>query len=188
MPVYQTEVKAGNERLTINVEADPRLRSSARWTLRNDVVTLRVPRQMTRAQIEQLIHDIAPRIARQRQRAHRQADVSLFDRAQALNHTYFDGELHWHTIRWVKNMRNRLGSCTTGGTTDGDIRISEKIRGWPDYVVDYILAHEICHRKYPNHSGEFWNYLARYPHVEKALGFIEGVAYAEGSDPGAMLD
>src|SRR5260370_14002315 len=122
MPVYQTEVKAGNERLMINVEADPRLRSSARWTLRHNVITLRVPRQMTRAQIEQLIQDIAPRITRQRQRAHRQADVNLTERAQMINYTYFGGELHWHSIRWVRNMRRQLGSCTTGGTTDGDIR------------------------------------------------------------------
>ncbi len=188
MPAYQTELKAGSEKLIINVEPDPRLRSSARWTLRQNVITLRVPRQMTRAQIEQLIQDIAPRIARQRQRAHRQADVNLTERANQINREYFDGELHWHTIRWVKNMNRRLGSCTTGGTTDGDIRISERIRGWPDYVVNYILAHEICHRKYPNHSEEFWQYLDRYPYVEKALGFIEGIAHAQGSDPDELLD
>jgi predicted metal-dependent hydrolase len=85
-------------------------------------------------------------------------------------------------------MERRLGSFTTGGTTDGDIRISERIRNWPAYVVDYILAHEMCHRKYPNHSEEFWAYLSQYPYVERALGFLEGIAHTEGTDPDTMLE
>ena len=188
MSIYQTQVQAGRETLTVNVESNPRLRSSARWTLRDNIITLRVPRNMTRAQIEQLIADIAPRIARQRKRARRQSDINLMERADLLNQEFFGGELTWHSIRWVKNMEHRLGSCTTGGPTDGDIRISERIRTWPVYVVDYILAHEICHRKHPNHTPDFWAYLANYPYVEKARGFIEGVAYAEGADPASLLD
>src|SRR5260221_11733429 len=188
MPIYQTQVRAGRETLTVNVEANPRLRSSARWTLRDNIITLRVPRNMTHAQIEQLIADITPRIARQRKRARRQSDVNLMERADVLNNEYFGGELAWHSIRWVKNMEHRLGSCTTGGTTDGDIRISERIRNWPAYVVDYVVAHEICHRKYPHHGQEFWDYLARYPQVERALGFIEGVAFSEGLNADSMMD
>jgi predicted metal-dependent hydrolase len=143
---------------------------------------------MTRAQIEQMIEEIAPRIKKQRKRARRQTDPNLMERAEALNKEYFNGELSWHSIRWVNNMEHRLGSCTTGGTTDGDIRISERIRTWPTYVVDYILAHEICHRKYPHHGPEFWAYLSRYPQVEKALGFIEGIAFAEGVNADSMMD
>src|SRR5258708_30653134 len=188
MPIFQTKVRAGRETLTLNVEADSRLRKSARWALRDNIITLRVPHTMSQKQIEELIADISPRIARQRKRARRQSDLNLMERAMELNQRYFNGQLEWHSIRWVKNMEHRLGSCTTGGTTDGDIRISERVRGWPVYVVDYILAHEICHRKYPNHTSDFWAYLASYPYVEKALGFIEGIAYAEGADPAALLD
>jgi predicted metal-dependent hydrolase len=188
MPLFQTRVRAGRETITVTVEADPRLRKTARWLLRDNTITLRVPPKMTRPQIEQIIEEITPRITRQRKRARRQTDPNLMERAEALNRQYFGGELSWHSIRWVNNMEHRLGSCTTGGTTDGDIRISERIRKWPAYVVDYILAHEICHRKYPNHSPEFWDYLARYPFVEKALGFIEGIAFAEGVSADSLMD
>jgi predicted metal-dependent hydrolase len=188
MPLYETQVKAGRETLLVKVEADARLRKTARWMLRGDTISLRVPIHMKQAEIEKLIADIAPRIARQRKRARRQTDVNLMERAAALNEQYFGGELNWHSIRWVNNMEHRLGSCTTGGSTDGDIRISERIRKWPEYVVDYILAHEISHRKYPNHSQSFWDYLARYPHTQKALGFLEGIAFAEGRDPETMMD
>ncbi len=57
----------------------------------------------------------------------------------------------------------------------------------PIYVVDYIIAHELAHRKYPNHSADFWDYLSRYPHTERARGFIDGVAYAQGDDPDSLI-
>jgi hypothetical protein len=79
-------------------------------------------------------------------------------------------------------MRKRLGSCTTGGPTDGDIRISDRIKGWPRWVVDYVVAHELAHRKYQNHSQEFWAYVNRYPKAERARGFILGLAFQLGED------
>jgi len=185
---YQQQINIGAMALTVSVEPDNRLRASARWSLHGETVRLRVPRSMTRPQIDKLIADILPRIERQRKRARKQSDVNLMARAADLNRQYFNGELAWHSIRWVSNMRHRLGSCTTGGATDGDIRISERIRNWPQYVVDYILAHEMCHRKHPNHSPDFWDYLAHYPYTDRARGFIEGIAYAEGADPDALLE
>jgi len=128
MAHFQTQIKAGRETLKLAVEVDKRLRTTARWVLHGDTITLRVPTTMTRDQINQIIEDIAPRIARQRKRAVKQSDTGLTDRAQVLNTQYFNNELTWHSIRWVKNMDRRLGSCTTGGTTDGDIRISERNR------------------------------------------------------------
>jgi predicted metal-dependent hydrolase len=185
---YQIEVQTGGDTLTVTIDSDTRLRTSARWTMRGSNVNLRVPRGMTREEIDRILNNILPRISRQRKRATRQSDASLMQRAQALNERYFNGELSWHSIRWVSNMKHRLGSFTTGGATDGDIRVSDAIRDWPDYVIDYILAHEICHRKFPNHSAEFWQYLARYPFTDKAVGFIDGVAYASGADAASLLD
>jgi len=31
----------------------------------------------------------------------------------------------------------------------------------PLRLVDYILMHEMCHLRVPNHSREFWSYLSR---------------------------
>lgn len=185
---FEVEIKAGHETLIVSVEPDVRLRKTARWTMRGEKIHLRVPKAMARPQVDQLIADIGPRIARQRKRASRQSDDSLMERAARLNREYFNGELNWHSIRWASNMRHRLGSCTTGGPTDGDIRISERIRQWPEYVLDYILAHEICHRKHPNHSPEFWDYLSRYPHTTRALGFLDGISFAGGENPDSLID
>ena len=111
----------------------------------------------------------------------------LKEMARRINDQYFDGEIEWHSIRWVGNMKKRLGSCTSGGPTDGDIRISDRIQGWPPWVVEYVVAHELAHRKYPNHSKDFWAYLARYPRIERARGFLRGVAFQLGEDAAEWL-
>jgi predicted metal-dependent hydrolase len=98
-----------------------------------------------------------------------------------VNKKHFNGKIQWNAIRWVRNMQSRLGSCTRGGPTDGQIRISDKIKDWPEWVVDYVIAHELLHRKLPNHSAIFWNELrAAYPLTEQARGFIQGVSFASG--------
>jgi predicted metal-dependent hydrolase len=188
MSKFSTEITIGNERFTVAVEPDSRLRKSARWTLREQTIRVRVPRDMTRAEIDQILKKIHARITHRRNRAQTQSDDQLMERAMALNRRYFEGHLSWKSIRWVGNMKRRLGSCTNGGPTDGDIRISERICHWPAYVVDYVIAHEICHRKHTDHGEDFWNYLSRYPFVEKARGFIEGIGYAEHADPDSLLD
>ncbi len=180
-------VKDGPHTLEVAVRRDKRLRKSVRWTLKQQTIVVRVPVRLDRRQLDDLLDDIIARVLKQRARARRQNDADLEARAHQINRRYFGGELRWHTIRWVGNMTKRLGSCTAGGSTDGDIRISDRIKLWPDYVVDYIIAHELAHRKYPNHSAAFWDYLARYPHTERARGFIEGVAYVEGVDPDSLI-
>jgi predicted metal-dependent hydrolase len=98
-----------------------------------------------------------------------------------INKKYFGGDIQWNAIRWVSNMTNRLGSCTNGGSTDGHIRLNDKIINWPQWVVDYVIAHELVHRLHSNHNKEFWRYLTEsYPRTERARGFIQGVGFAEG--------
>jgi predicted metal-dependent hydrolase len=79
-------------------------------------------------------------------------------------------------------MEKRLGSCTVSGPTGGDIRISDRIKGWPTWVVEYVVAHELAHLRFANHSKEFWAYVNRFPQAERARGFILGFAYQIGQD------
>ncbi len=186
-PDIVRRVADGPHTLTVEVTHDRRLRTSARWALHGETIRVRVPERLPPSQVDTLLDGIIARVLKQRERARRHNDASLERRARQINRAYFAGELHWHSIRWVDTMQRRLGSCSSGGSTDGDIRISDRIREWPDYVVDYVIAHELAHRRYPNHSADFWEYLARYPHAERARGFIEGFAYAQRADPDDLL-
>jgi len=183
LPDYAIQSPEGNP-VNIIVIRDGRLKKSARWVRDSqDSISLRVPKRTTRRQIELLLEDIEQQLAKQEQLAQRRNDDNLHARAQRINKKHFRGNIQFTAIRWVGNMNKRLGSCTNGGVTDGHIRISDKMQNWPEWVVDYVIAHELAHRVYPNHSSDFWQYLEEaYPLTERARGFIMGVGFSSGVD------
>jgi predicted metal-dependent hydrolase len=73
------------------------------------------------------------------------------------------------SIRWVDNQRQRWGSCTTG---TGEIRISDRLAAWPDWVLDYVVVHELAHLVVPNHGPKFHALVDRYPRAERARGYL----------------
>ncbi|MGW8249896.1 MAG: M48 metallopeptidase family protein, partial [Anaerolineales bacterium] len=168
------------------VRPDKRLKKFSRWERQKDgSILLRVPYRFPKRQIGSLLDQIALQLASQKQMAERRTDAELQQRAHAINRKYFGSKIEWKAIRWVGNMEKRLGSCTSGGPTDGHIRISEKIKNWPDWVVDYVIAHELVHRIHSNHSPAFWDMLTSgYPLTERARGFIKGVGFMEGTEYG----
>jgi predicted metal-dependent hydrolase len=174
------------KRISVILRRDKRLTKTIRWERMADgSLLLRVPSRMPKRHIGGLLKQVAGQLDKQIEIHAQRNDEILAERANMINRRYFNGELQWNAIRWVGNMSSRLGSCTHGGHTDGQIRISDKIKDWPDWVVDYVIAHELLHRKYPNHSTAFKNNLkAAYPLTERAFGFIEGVNFATGKAMG----
>jgi predicted metal-dependent hydrolase len=176
------EIDANKDAITVEVVRDGRLRSRIHWEWNGDHVRIRAPRHIPKSQLDKQVAEIVNEVKRRRAQVRARADSDLETMACRVNRTYFGGEISWHSIRWVRNMRKRLGSCTVGGPTDGDIRISDQIKGWPNWVIEYVVAHELAHRKYPHHSKEFWAYLNHYPKMERARGFLLGVAFQLGQD------
>jgi hypothetical protein len=89
------------------------------------------------------VAEIVEEVQRRRAQVRARADADLEALAQRINRDHFGDEIQWHSIRWVSNMKKRLGSCTTGGPTDGDIRISDRLKGWPRPVpkkLDQVLV------------------------------------------------
>ena len=74
-------------------------------------------------------------------------------------------------------MAARWGSCTPADRT---IRLSRRLLGLPDYVVDYVLLHELTHLLVPGHGPRFWEAMSRYERLERARGFLEGLSAADG--------
>ena len=66
-------------------------------------------------------------------------------------------------------MRSRWGSCTP---SLGTIRISTRLRAFPDWVVDYVIVHELAHLEVLGHNDEFWRLVYRYPKAERAIGYL----------------
>jgi predicted metal-dependent hydrolase len=175
-------IDAGGDPITVEIVRDGRLRTRIHWEWHGDQVRIRAPRKVPKRQLDQHVAEIVEQVQRKRAQVRTRADADLEARARQINRKYFGGEISWHTLRWVSNMRKRLGSCTSGGPTAGDIRISDRIKGWPQWVIDYVIAHELVHLKHPNHSKAFWADVNRYPKAERARGFIMGLAFQLGED------
>ena len=81
------------------------------------------------------------------------------------------------SIRWVDGMRTRWGSCTPA---TGAIRLSSALAPFPDWVIDYVIVHELAHLREGGHSAAFWRLVGRYPRAERARGYL--IAKSGGED------
>jgi predicted metal-dependent hydrolase len=82
---------------------------------------------------------------------------------------------HAMRISWADGMRSRWGSCTPA---EGSIRISAALAPFPDWVVDYVIVHELAHLRELGHTAAFWRLVERYPKAERARGYLQ----AKGGD------
>ncbi|NNF64405.1 MAG: M48 family metallopeptidase [Acidimicrobiia bacterium] len=80
-----------------------------------------------------------------------------------------------NSITWSDRQKTRWGSCTTDTAT---IRISSLVANFPDWVLDYVIVHELAHLVEANHSQAFWALVDRYPRSDRARGYL--VAKSDG--------
>jgi predicted metal-dependent hydrolase len=137
-----------------------------------------VPARMSRAEEGEWVRTMVARVAASEQRRQR-SDGDLEQRALALSGQHLGGRAVPASVRWVSNQNSRWGSCTPA---EGSIRLSDKLRGMPSWVVDYVLLHELAHLLQPGHGAEFWALLQGYPRLERARGYLQGVSAAAGLD------
>jgi predicted metal-dependent hydrolase len=139
-----------------------------------------IPARFTKAEERRWVDTMVERLA-QGDRRRRPSDAQLSRRAGELSQRYLGGLARPTSIRWVGNQQSRWGSCTPA---DGTIRISSRVKGMPGYVLDYVVLHELAHLLSPGHGPEFWALLSGYPRLERARGYLEGVAATAGLDLG----
>lgn len=80
------------------------------------------------------------------------------------------------SIQWVTNQNSRWGSCTPG---DGKIRISHRVQGMPQYVIDAVLLHELVHLIVADHSPTFYEHLAKFEQYKLAKEYLAGYSFAQ---------
>ena len=149
-----------------------RVRTVSAWR-EGDRTIVAVPARLTRAQEKEWVERMLARLEAQEKRR-RPSDGQLAARATDLSARYLGGRAVPVSVRWSSNQGRRWGSCTP---SDRTIRISDRVRGMPRWVLDYVLLHELTHLLHAGHGPEFWAELDSYPHTARARGFLEGYAY-----------
>jgi predicted metal-dependent hydrolase len=145
-----------------------------------DSIVVLIPARMTKKEEAHWVAEMQSRLLRSETRRRspaRESDAALLDRCGELTARYLRGGPSPRSIRWVPPMRTRWASCTP---TDRTIRVSERLRDVPSWVLDYVLVHELAHLQEPGHGTEFWSLVRKYPRTDRAMGYLEGLSAAAG--------
>jgi len=147
----------------VEVIRSPRRRKTVQAAVADGVVKVWIPAAMSTADEARWVAEMVARI--QRRTATEATDVDA--RARPLAARF---RLPQPTaVRWVDNQRSRWASCTP---SEGVIRVSSRLAGFPAWVVDYVLVHELAHLVEPGHGRAFWALVHRYRRAERARGYL----------------
>jgi predicted metal-dependent hydrolase len=154
----------------IHIVASRQRRRTVAARLRSGVLELLVPASMSGAERNHWAEVMRGRLERSMRRK-RPSDERLMERALVLNQRHFGGRLRWTSIGYA-DMRRLWGSCTF---TDGAIRIARRAATLPEWVIDYLLVHELAHLEHSDHGPAFHELENRYPLTERAKGYLLAV-------------
>tara|TARA_B100000767_G_scaffold119838_1_gene114279 strand:+ start:726 stop:1547 length:822 start_codon:yes stop_codon:yes gene_type:complete len=69
-----------------------------------------------------------------------------------------------------RRTKSKWGHCTS----EGNIQYNPLIILAPLFVIDYIIAHEVCHLSHANHSKRFWQMVEKtYPQSKHAERWLD---------------
>ncbi len=149
--------------LVVDVIRSNRRKKTAEARLVGNTLQVRVPARLSDEEVDDMVAHFVSRFDRRRTTA----AVDLQERSAMLADRH---DLPIPTsIRWVGNQRHRWGSCTPAR---GSIRLSDRLLGFPDWVIDYVIVHELAHLRVAHHGPEFWTLVERYPLAERARGYL----------------
>ena len=135
-----------------------------------DTIVVSVPARLSAAEERRWVDTMVKRVVARERRA-RPGDADLGVRAARLSERFFGGRARPVSVVWSEVQRSRWGSCTPA---DATIRLSSRLRDMPEWVLDYVLVHELAHLIEPDHSPAFWALVEAYPRAERAKGYLEG--------------
>lgn len=159
-----------------------RHRRARRYILRMlDDGTLRVtmPQRGSKLEAQAFVERSAEWIARQRLRARAHPPVAPVDNPEARQRAARElppqllALAAQHAIAvtrvTVRNQRSRWGACSSRGS----ITLNWRLILVPDFVREYVMIHELMHRRELNHSGRFWRHVAAAcPRVAEARRWL----------------
>lgn len=73
------------------------------------------------------------------------------------------------SVTKIRQYKARWGSCNN----KGEVSFNYLLMMAPEWVVDYVIIHELCHLEHLNHSANFWALVKRhYPNFKEAKKWL----------------
>lgn len=162
----------------VELRRSARRRRTVSARIEGNKIVVFLPAGMGAGEEQDWVNKMVARLGERQQRPVK-SDEELMRRALQVAASYLDDaagrELRPSSVRWVSNMNYRWGSCSTDS---GAIRVSDRLQQLPEWVLDYVLAHELAHLVHASHGRRFNELVAAYPLTERARGYLEGWSQA----------
>lgn len=157
--------------MQVEVVRSPKRRKTVEAREEGGVLRLLIPARMSRAEERHWVEEMTRRFQ------HREASVSLDleERARVLARRYRLPAPA--TIQWSTRQRSLWGSCVPATAS---IRISAALAGFPRWVLDYVIVHELVHLVEGHHNARFRELVRRYPKADRAEGYLMAKGMSEG--------
>lgn len=161
--------------LPVEIIRSPRRKKTVQARVTNGTIVVRVPAGLGKAEEARLVDSIVQKVTRKIG----VGDVDLSARARRLAARF--GLPEPTSITWSERQNSRWGSCTA---SDGSIRISSRLETVPDFVLDFVIVHELAHLRVAGHGPEFQALMQRYPESERATGYLMALSHHLDVRPG----
>ena len=151
------------EPFQVEVVRSKKRRRTVSAQMHGDVLRVSIPSWMSKTEeasnVAEMVRRFKRKIATQ--------EVDLTDRARILAKRY---SLRTpDSIEWAENLTSVWGLCTPSTKT---IRMSTRLVGFPSWVLDYVIVHELAHLHVSGHGPDFWEITRRYEKTERAIGYL----------------
>ena len=152
-----------SEPFQVEVVRSKKRRRTVSAQMHGDVLRVSIPSWMSKSEeasnVAEMVRRFKRKIATQ--------EVDLTDRARILAKRY---SLRTpDSIEWAENLTSVWGLCTPSTKT---IRMSTRLVGFPSWVLDYVIVHELAHLHVSGHGPDFWEITRRYEKTERAIGYL----------------
>ena len=163
--------KAMNLPPNVEVRRSNKRRRTVSAAREGNKTVLNVPQRMSITEIEEIARDLINRMNERDPRAYF-SDDELFKRAQELSATYLFSKADPKSVAWYTRLTSTWGICTP---LEGEIRITSRLQGMPQYVLDYVLLHELVHLVINDHGKDFESMMRTFEKKERAEGYLDAL-------------